>query len=73
MQKRSHSFYEALANTALGVGVSYAASFVIYPLLGMQASWSDYAVATAFFTVLSVARSYLVRRIGNRLQIKGMS
>ena len=62
MQTRTNSFIEANANTAVGMVISYAVSFAVYPLLGMQGNAGSYAAATAFFTILSVARNYCVRR-----------
>lgn len=71
MQKRIHSLYEACGSTALGLGVSYGASFVVYPLLGMGSNAGTYAMATAIFTVISIVRGYAVRRVGNWMQHKG--
>lgn len=68
MQKRTHSLLEAIGNTLLGLGISYGAAFIIYPIYGMEAPASVYLQVTLIYTVLSVARSYLVRRIGNWMQ-----
>lgn len=70
MQKRTHSLIEAVGNTFLGMGISYGAAFIIYPIFGMEGSAADYAVVTAIYTVLSIARGYVVRRIGNAIQFR---
>ena len=65
MQSKRASFIEANANTFFGMGISYAVSFIVYPLLGMDGNAGTYAAATAFFTLLSVGRNYLTRRAFN--------
>jgi membrane protein implicated in regulation of membrane protease activity len=65
MQSKINSFIESLANTASGFLVSFGVSFLVYPLLGMEGSASAYAVAGMVFTVISIARNYVVRRVFN--------
>lgn len=71
MQTKLQSLLEANANTCAGLGISYAVSFVVYPALGMHGNAGTYALATLFFTVLSVGRNYIVRRVFNRFITKG--
>jgi hypothetical protein len=66
-QTRLQSFRESWANTALGLVVSIAASFVIFPLLGMQSNAFQNIGAVLAFTVISVARNYVVRRFFNHV------
>lgn len=61
-QSKKQSLTEAISNTAVGMVISYAMSFVIYPILGWEIDPIGYAWATLFFTVLSIARNYFVRR-----------
>jgi hypothetical protein len=68
MQRRRHSFVEACVNTATGMVVSYAASFVVYPVFDMGGDPHRYAAVTAIFTALSIARTYAVRRAANWIQ-----
>ena len=65
MQTKLQSFMEANSNTFAGMLISYAASFLIYPALGMGGTATTYVVATTFFTLLSIVRNYLVRRFFN--------
>lgn len=69
MQSKIHSFLEANANTFAGMGISCAVSFVVYPALGMEGNAATYAMATLIFTVISVARNYVVRRVFNRFAV----
>lgn len=64
-QSRKMSFFESCANTALGFAVSLAAAFIIFPLLGIQSSPIQNIGAVLAFTIISILRNYLVRRIFN--------
>lgn len=66
MQTKTHSFYEALCNTAVGFLISLSATFVIFPLLAIPTSAGQNVVITLFFTAISIARGYLLRRFFNR-------
>ena len=72
MQTKRNSLIESLANTFAGLGISFAISFLIYPLLGMEGTWHSYASATLFFTVMSVGRNYFVRRGFAQLRKRGV-
>jgi len=63
MQTKKQSLIESLTNTFAGTGLSYAVSFVVYPLLGMTGNPTTYAAATAIFTLLSITRNYIIRRL----------
>ena len=64
-QSRRMSFIESCANTAVGFLISVAASFVIFPLLGMQSTAAQNVGAVVLFTFVSIARNYIVRRLFN--------
>mgnify|MGYP003410987717 CR=1 FL=1 len=65
-QSRLGSLIESILNTASGFVLSFAAwRLVVVPLLGLPVDNVQNLQITAFFTVLSVARSYLWRRYFN--------
>ena len=64
-QSRRHSMLEACAGTAIGFVVSVLASLVVYPMHGHAFSLTEVSSITLIFTVLSVVRSYIVRRLFN--------
>ena len=66
-QSRRHSMIEACAGTAIGFLVSVLASMVVYPAHGHRFSLAENISITLIFTVLSVVRGYLVRRLFNRM------
>jgi len=66
-QSRAMSGAESVANVAIGYGVAVASQLVIFPLFGVHLPLSDNLLIGAWFTVISLARSYVVRRLFNRL------
>lgn len=66
-QSRRMSLIETLAGVAIGFAVSVAASFVVYPMFGHSFTLSQNIGITVIFTVLSIARGYVVRRVFNCL------
>ena len=67
-QTRRGSMLEAVANVAIGYGVSVAANVVVLPLFGYQVTVEDAAGIGLVFTLVSLARSYALRRVFNRAQ-----
>lgn len=61
--KKSSSLIEALSNVAIGYGISFAANALILPQFGYNITVSDNLAIGAIFTMVSVARSYLLRRL----------
>lgn len=61
------SFVEASMNTASGFVVSLLFwAFVVVPIWDLDVTMGENLVITTLFTVLSVARSYIWRRLFNR-------
>jgi len=65
MQTRKQSLREAVANVAVGMGVSLAVQLAAYPLMGIEVRFGQNIMLTAIFTAVSIARSYAVRRFFN--------
>lgn len=70
MQTPRQSLIESLNNTALGFVISYASSFLIFPLMGIDSSPGKNLVITLYFTVISIIRGYAIRRWYNRRFLK---
>ncbi|HEY0853041.1 MAG TPA: hypothetical protein VGD96_24225 [Bradyrhizobium sp.] len=70
MQSKRGSLIEAAANTAIGYLVAVAANVVVLPMFGMHPSVSQSFGIGAAFTVISLVRSYALRRFFNRSQQK---
>lgn len=65
-QSQKHSLIESLANVAVGYGIALASQLLIFPLFGIHISLQDNIVIGLLFTVVSIARSYALRRLFNR-------
>lgn len=68
MQSRRMSLIEAVSNVAIGYGVAVLAQIAVFPLFGLQVSMRDNLLIGALFTLVSVARSYVVRRLFERMR-----
>lgn len=66
-QSRRWSFVEACINVAIGYGVALAAQLIVFPIFGINIPLASNLAIGAIFTVVSIARSYIVRRMFNRL------
>ena len=65
-QTRLVSLIETLLNTVIGFGVSFIGWPVAAALTGITYSDGQHWGVVAFFTVLSVARGYAIRRFFNK-------
>ena len=65
-QTKLGSFYEACINVAIGFGINFVANLLILPLFGFNITLSDNLYIGLLYTVISVLRSYVVRRWFNR-------
>jgi len=65
-QTRSMSLLEALTGTAIGFGVALLTQLAVFPLFGLPVTLGSNLAIAAIFTAVSVARSYLVRRLFER-------
>lgn len=66
MQSKAESLIEAVIGTLIGFVISFCAGLVIYPMFGFNVSAGQNFGIILLFTVLSVVRSYLVRRYFNQ-------
>lgn len=68
-QTRLGSLIEALANVVIGFGINWTANMAILPLFGFHVTGGQAFGIGVFFTVISIVRSYVLRRWFNaRLQ-----
>lgn len=71
MQSRVGSAIEAVANVAVGYAINVAANLLVLPLFGLHPSVGAAAGMGLVFTVISLARSYTLRRLFNRRTARG--
>jgi hypothetical protein len=69
-QSRTMSLVEAIANVLAGFGVAVATQIAIFPLFGLRTTLPENVAMGAIFTVVSIARSYCLRRVFERIRAR---
>lgn len=67
-QSRAMSLIEAGANVALGFVVALLTQMALFPLVGIRLPLDRHLLVGLTFTLVSLARSYLLRRCFERLR-----
>ena len=61
-QTRLGSLIEAIINVVIGFALNFTANMLIFPLFGFHITARDNLLLGLIYTVISVARSYCIRR-----------
>lgn len=61
-QSKLGSLIEALINVVIGFTINFVANLCIFPLFGMHISLSNNFLMGLIYTVISIVRSYVIRR-----------
>lgn len=69
-QSKSMSMVESVVNVAVGFGISLGAQIVFLPMLGVTVSMTQNFIFALIMTAISIARSYLLRRVFEALHIR---
>lgn len=69
-QSRAMSLVESFANVAVGYVVALLSQLAIFPLFGISVTLADNLAIGAWFTAISLVRSYVLRRWFNGLKFK---
>lgn len=69
-QSKLGSFVESWTNVAVGFSINYVANLVVLPWFGLAITASKALGVGVVFTVISVTRSYLLRRWFNRKTVE---
>lgn len=64
-QSKIESLIESLLNIFVGYGVALIAQIVIFPLFNIYVSHYKHAAIGGLFTIVSLVRSYTIRRLFN--------
>ena len=62
-QSRIMSLVEAVANVIVGYGVAVLTQVLIFPIFGLHTTLSQNLKLGFVFTVISIGRSYVLRRL----------
>lgn len=66
-QTKTQSFIESILNILIGYGVATGSQIIMFPWFDIHIPLSDNFIIGFYFTVISLVRSYLVRRLFNKL------
>ena len=69
-QSRLMSLVESLANVLVGYGVAVATQMVVFPRFGFAVSITENLLIGLIFTVVSIVRSYALRRGFEALRVR---
>lgn len=67
-QSKRGSAVEAVVNTFVGLTIAFFAQWLICLAYGIKLTPHDNAIIVFWMTVLSILRSYFVRRMFNRIR-----
>lgn len=62
-QSRLMSLVESVANVIVGYGVAVVTQILIFPVFGLQTTLGQNLAMGGVFTIVSLARSFLLRRL----------
>ena len=69
-QSRLMSMVEAVTNVAVGYGLAVITQIIVFPWFGLEAAFGEHMAIGMAFVGVSLARSYLLRRLFARLQLR---
>ena len=66
-QSRALSLVEAVTNVLVGFGIAVGVQLALFPVYGLAVRFTDTLGIGAVFTLVSIVRSYIVRRLFERI------
>jgi hypothetical protein len=69
-QSRLMSLVESVANVIVGYGVAVVTQILIFPIFGLHATLAQNLKMGAIFTVVSIARSFALRRVFDAIRMR---
>ena len=67
-QSRFMSMVESIVNVVVGYGVAVVTQILIFPMFGLHTTLEENLQMGAVFTMVSIARSFALRRLFNAVQ-----
>jgi hypothetical protein len=62
------SLIEAISNVTVGFGVALLTQVIVFPLFNIKVSLSEHLAIGGLFTLASIGRSYVLRRVFEALR-----
>ena len=72
-QSRTMSLVEAIANVIVGYGVAVLTQILIFPIFELHTTLAQNLKMGAIFTVVSIARSFALRRVFEAIRTRTMA
>ena len=69
-QSRVMSLVESVANVIIGYGVAVVTQMLIFPIFGLQTTLAQNLKMGAVFTIVSLGRSYVLRRLFEAIRMR---
>ncbi len=69
-QSRAMSLFESFANVVVGYGVAVVTQMLVFPVFGLQVTLVQNLKLGMVFTVLSIARSFTLRRVFEAIRVR---
>ena len=70
-QSRAMSLVESVANVVVGYGIAVAAQMLLFPVFGLHITMAQNLKLAAAFTIISICRSFALRRIFEAIRVRG--
>lgn len=67
IQTKTVSMIESILNVVIGYGVALLSQIIIFPIYGIDINLKTNIVIGFWFTLISIIRSFTIRRLFNRL------
>ena len=68
MQSRGMSLIETLTNVTIGYVVAILSQLAVFPFFNIHIPLTDNLLIGLWFTIISIIRGYMVRRLFNRIK-----
>lgn len=72
MQSRRMALAEAGTNVGVGFGFAILVQAIVFPLVGLKVTFGENLLIGGAFTLASVIRGYVLRRIFERIRVGGL-
>jgi hypothetical protein len=66
MQSRTNSLIESATNILIGYWCAVLTQLIVFPIMGIDVSLNKNLIIGLVFTLISLLRSYVIRRVFNR-------
>jgi hypothetical protein len=71
-QSRTMSGVEACLNASIGFAIALLTQVLVFPLFGFNSPLSTNLMIGLIFTVVSIVRGYVLRRMFEALRVRGV-